>query len=219
MSAQIIFFTAVALFLIILLRRTFLTVLIERVWHLAKTRLPLLLRSIAGGLSAFKNEAWKRSQAARQASRRPANPRQSVAASEERSGVNQHDFWKEEAAEERKELLSHYDEGETLFRAGKLEEAEKFFLTAATRSPKDPKVYARLGLIYLQRKNYSDAIEALKVAVKFDKHNATRYYNLALAYAGKSDNQRAIATIREAISLDPVSPKYRKLLEQLLNKK
>ncbi len=128
-------------------------------------------------------------------------------------------FWREEVIDEKPEIMTHYDEGEAFFKAGKLDEAERFFLTAATRNPKDSRVYARLGLIYLQKKSYTDATEALKVAVKLDRFNPSRHYNLALAYEGKNDNQRAIATIREAISLDPVSPKYRTLLERLLNKK
>lgn len=130
-----------------------------------------------------------------------------------------HRFWAEEAQGDQTELLSHFEEGEKLFREGKFKEAEHFFLRSATRNPKDPRIYAKLGLIYLQTKNYSDAIEALKVAVKLDKYNPSRYYNLSLAYKGNNDTQRAIVTIREAISLDPVTPKYRQLLERLLEKK
>ena len=79
-------------------------------------------------------------------------------------------------------------------------------------------IYARLGLLYLQQKCYTDAIESLKLAVKLDKNNPSRHFNLALAYQGAKDNQRAIAEAREATSLDPVTPKYREFLEQLLGK-
>lgn len=132
---------------------------------------------------------------------------------------NQHQFWQEETALEKPELVSYYEEGDQLFKSGQYEEAERFFLKAATVRPNDAKVYARLGLIYLNLKNYNDAIESFKVATKIDKYNPSRHYNLALAYMGNNDTQRAISSVREAISLDPVTPKYRQLLEQLLQGK
>ncbi len=210
MTAQIIFFTAVALFLVILLRRASW---LEAVWRLIVLTGQVVSRQLLRWLNFIKARLAERGRAVRL-------PRVKIPTrTRGEDGANSVGFWKEEVIEEKPEIMTHYDEGEALFRAGKLDEAERFFLTAATRNPKDSKVYARLGLIYLQKKSYVDAIEALKVAVKLDRFNPSRHYNLALAYEGKQDNQRAIATIREAISLDPVSAKYRTLLEQLLNKK
>ncbi len=210
MTAQLIFFSAVALFIIILLRRT---TWLETAWRFlvvagrASARLALVV------LNAAKRQAASRA-------KKINIPKVGLPNRDRSSGRStEGGFWREEMIDEKPEIMTHYDEGEALFKGGKLDEAERFFLTAATRNPKDSKVYARLGLIYLQKKNYTDAIDALKVAVKLDRFNPSRYYNLALAYEGNKDNQRAIATIREAISLDPVSPKYRALLEQLLNKK
>ena len=134
-----------------------------------------------------------------------------------RSNVNDHQFWQESATPENLELDSNYEEGEAYYKKGQLEKAAQFFLKAASSHPGDAKIYARLGLLYLQQKNYSDAIEALKVAVKIDKYNPSRHYNLALAYSGNKDVQKAISCVREAITLDPVTQKYRQLLEQLLN--
>jgi tetratricopeptide (TPR) repeat protein len=128
-----------------------------------------------------------------------------------------HEFWQEESFSHKPEISSHFEEGENLMTKGKIKEAEQFFLKAAANNPSDAKVYAKLGLLYLNQKNYSDAIEALKMAVKLEKYNPSRHYNLALAYWGNKDTRRAIASVREAISLDPVTPKYRKLLEELLN--
>jgi len=210
MIAQIIFFIAIALFLVIILRRA---VALEKIWAVMLVAGSAIGRIVRQSFGQARTAMGDRAKQVRLPQIKMNLPRPG------RHDAPNPDFWSEEGLEDKPEIMTHYDEGETLFKAGKLEEAEKFFLTAATRNPKDPKVYARLGLIYLQRKNYSDAIEALKVAVKLDKYNPTRYYNLALAYSGKNDNQRAIATIREAISLDPVSQKYRTLLEQLLNKK
>lgn len=214
MTAQIIFFTAVALFIVLLLRRF---VAVEAVWTVAVKAIHTTSSAALTLLGRIKSGLDNRAKAVRFPQIGQNHP--SLGKQKANFSSGDPNFWKEEALGDRAELMTHYEEGEALFKSGKLEEAERFFLTAATRNPRDPKVYARLGLIYLQRKSYSDAIEALKVAVKLDKYNPSRHYNLALAYEGKSDNQRAIATIREAISLDPVSSKYRALLEQLLNKK
>ncbi len=213
MTAQIIFFSAIGLFLVILMRRA---TLLEKIWGFLLVAFRVVAKASVALLGTIRHRARSGSDGLRLPKLNV--PRRSSARtnSGQQGGVG---FWREEAMDEKPEIMTHYDEGEDMFKAGRLDEAEKFFLTAATRNPKDPKVYARLGLIYLTRKSYSDAIEALKVAVKLDKYNPSRHYNLALAYGGKNDNQRAIATIREAISLDPVAPKYRALLEQLLNKK
>jgi tetratricopeptide (TPR) repeat protein len=210
MTAQLIFFSAVALFIIILLRRT---TWLEAAWRFIVVAARFIAQLALKLLNTIRARAKNRA-------KRISLPKVQLPARERReAGTNGAGFWREEMIDEKPEIMTHYDEGEALFKSGKLDEAERFFLTAATRNPKDSKVYARLGLIYLQKKNYTDAIDALKVAVKLDRFNPSRYYNLALAYEGNKDNQRAIATIREAISLDPVSPKYRALLEQLLNKK
>ncbi len=210
MVAQIIFFFAIGLFLVLLLRR-------------ANTfdRFGVIWSAIVNGIGAASNVIRQNAKQAMQ--NRPSvnmpDFRREKETKEPSNVAAESKFWGEDLVEEKPDIMSHYDEGEVLFKAGNYEEAEKFFLKAATRNPKDAKVYARLGLIYLHKDNFSDAVEALKVASKLDKYNPSRYYNLALAYQGKNDNQRAIATIREAISLDPVSQKYRSLLEQLLNKK
>ena len=72
------------------------------------------------------------------------------------------------------EIPGLYDEGNALFEKGEYDKAEEFFLKAATRNPSDARVYARLGVIYLQAKNYNDAIEALKVAARVDILSARR---------------------------------------------
>lgn len=213
MLVQVIFLSALALFLILIIRRIHLSSgrispFIARFigfFHRIVTGVAAVwrsLRSVTGRLISGRGLRNDRG-------RRPA-------AHPERFS---HEFWQDEALQQKPELLTHYEEGEALLKSRKYEEAERFFLMAATRSPKNARVYAKLGFIYLMTKNYTDAIESLKVAVKLDKYNPSRHYNLALAYWGNKDGQHSIASIREAISLDPVTPKYRQFLEELLNKK
>ncbi|OGD64767.1 hypothetical protein A3A71_01810 [Candidatus Berkelbacteria bacterium RIFCSPLOWO2_01_FULL_50_28] len=211
MLAQIIFFLALALLVVLILRRANLSAAwMEQLASLAIRFGQLLVKFGAktGNLVA---------QRARRATgfQRLGDDRAKPAEAK----IPANGFWQEESLDEKPELFSNFDEGDALFKAEKYQEAERFFLKAAAAKPSDPRIYARLGVIYLHEKNYNDAIESLKVAVKLDKYNPGRHYNLSLAYWGNKDKQKAIASVREAISLDPVTAKYRQFLEQLLESK
>ncbi len=110
------------------------------------------------------------------------------------------------------ELISHADEA---FRKKDFKSAEKYYLQAATKDPDNARIYNRLGVIYLQTKNYKDAIEAFRGSLKFDDRVASRHFNLALAYLGKRDYRSAEKVLREALRLEPTNDKYRKTLDAL----
>lgn len=206
MTSQLIFFAAVALLIILLFRRVDVAKqFLANVGHWSV---------LAGSaISRVAQQAWQSIKGLFVRSKTKPDASSPFL----RSNVNDHQFWQDSATPENLELDSNYEEGEACYKKGQLDKAEQFYLKAASSHPGDAKIYARLGLLYLQQKNYSDAIEALKVAVKIDKYNPSRHYNLALAYSGNKDVQKAISCVREAITLDPVTQKYRQLLEQLLN--
>jgi tetratricopeptide (TPR) repeat protein len=217
MLSQIIFFVAVALLVVFLLSRSVIvrksanpSDIKSQSLRWPKINLGLLSTAWSGVVSWFSQIKLPK--------RMPGISRAvSNGVSHQKPTSNDQKFWQEEASGSEMSLGSNFEEGETLYKEGKLPEAEQFYIKAAANHPGDAKVYARLGLLYLQMKNYSDAIEALKVASKLDKYNPSRYYNLALAYSGNKDTQKAISAVREAITLDPVTPKYRQLLEKLMN--
>jgi len=208
MTAQIIFFLAAALFIILLIRRVGWLPDSGRKLLGQLKGLGRLIAQVAQTLQANAAERAERKKAVPS-----ARPERTVKSAQ---ALPQSQFWQEEQLEDKMELSSHFEEGDALLKSGQFEEAEQFFLKAAAAHPNDAKVYAKLGLIYLNTKNYSDAIESLKVAAKIDKYNPSRHYNLALAYLGNKDLQHAIISAREAISLDPVTAKYRQFLDELL---
>jgi tetratricopeptide (TPR) repeat protein len=110
------------------------------------------------------------------------------------------------------ELVSQADEA---FRKKEFKKAERFYLQAATKDPENARIYNRLGVIYLQTKNYKDAVEAFRGALRFDDRVASRHYNISLAYMGKRDFRSAIKGLNEAIKLDPTNEKYRKTLDAI----
>ncbi|MBI4948471.1 tetratricopeptide repeat protein [Candidatus Berkelbacteria bacterium] len=214
MWSQVIFFTAVALVIIILLRKSAGAAAIKNISNSASGAPNVFISGLAWVVKLILSIGTELTYLFKS----KLKNRGGVKSTPTRvSSSNSYAFWDEESPVSRVEISSHFDEADKLFKRGDFEQAEKLFIKAATSNPGDPKVYARLGLLYLQQKNFSDAIESLKVAAKLDKYNPSRHYNLSLAYMGNGDTQKAIASVREAITLDPVTQKYRQLLEQLLN--
>ena len=103
-------------------------------------------------------------------------------------------------------------EADTLMDSGDLRGAEAFYLKAASKMPNNPKIYNRLGIIYLQQKNFADARDAFLAGLKLDDRNASRNYNLALAYIGLGTTEKAKVAVKRAIELDPTNKKYVKTL-------
>ena len=91
---------------------------------------------------------------------------------------------------------------------GDLDQAEKYCIQAVTKTPDNPKIYNRLGIIYLQLKNYADARDAFLTSLRFDDRIASRHYNLFLAYMGLGRGEKAKVSLRKAIDLDPKKEKY-----------
>lgn len=60
-------------------------------------------------------------------------------------------------------------------------EAEKLLVRAASKEPKNPRVYAKIGLLYLEQgENWAEAEESFRQALKYDPHNGFIHNNLGL---------------------------------------
>lgn len=93
--------------------------------------------------------------------------------------------------------------------------AEKLYIEAVRRHPKDARIYARLGVIYMHQKNYKDARDALLTSLRFDNKVASRHYNLALVYQALGNNQKALVEVKQALSFEPANEKYEMLRQKL----
>lgn len=110
-----------------------------------------------------------------------------------------------------------FEEAEQLFRAGKVEEAEKNYLKVAAADPSNVKVYNRLGVIYMERKNYRDAKDAFMEAIRLDPKKASRHYNLAMSQVELREYRNAVESLQHALALDD-NPRYKRLLKELKEK-
>jgi tetratricopeptide (TPR) repeat protein len=114
-----------------------------------------------------------------------------------------------------KEISEAMEKAEDLFKKGRYISAEKWFIEAAKENPKDAKIYSRLGIIYLQQKNFPDAEEALKESIRLDESVASRFFNLSYACWCQSKFKEASVHARQALRLEPENSKYKAWLEKL----
>lgn len=113
---------------------------------------------------------------------------------------------------------SDFERAEDLFKKKQYISAERWYLEAAKKDPKNPKIYSRLAVIYLEQNNFKDARDSLEESVKLDPSVASRFFNLSFIYNSEGDKKSAISNVRKAISLDPDNQKYQKWLEELKSK-
>lgn len=134
------------------------------------------------------------------------------------------DFWQTGAGDKRvdKGKTTQEDSVESLlaraeeaFAQKNWVEAEDYYLRVAASKPDLPRVYNRLGIIYLERKNYKDARDAFLTTLKFDDQVASRHFNLAMAYSGMGNKRKAEAALKQAMSLHPHNDQYEKMLKKL----
>lgn len=104
---------------------------------------------------------------------------------------------------------------EELFRKKQFISAEKWYLEAIKNSPRNDKIYSRLGVIYINQKNYSDAREALEESVKINPEVASRHFNLSFVYNAEGDKKEAINAAKKALKYDSNNRKYKQWLESL----
>ncbi len=106
-------------------------------------------------------------------------------------------------------------EADDLFAIKDYRKAEKLYLKLATEDPTNPKIYSRLGIIYLEQKNYEDARDAFQQAIKFEPGVASRHFNLAISYLNLGSPAKAMHSLEQALKYDPANRKYRKMLDDV----
>lgn len=115
----------------------------------------------------------------------------------------------------KEELEENFKKAEDLFRKKQYISAEKWYIEAAKVDPKNDMIYARLGVIYIDQKNFKDAIEALEEAARLGPAVAGRYFNLSFAKNALGEKREALNFAKKAVRIDSKNEKYRKWFEEL----
>ncbi len=108
-----------------------------------------------------------------------------------------------------------FSEAEKLFGDKKYSQAEKILVRLIASDPQNVKYYNRLGVIYMEEKNFLDAKNAFGEAVSLDPKKAARHYNFAMACAELGELRNAIESLKETTRLDKKNKKYDKALKDL----
>jgi len=107
---------------------------------------------------------------------------------------------------------------EELFAKKQFISAEKWYLEAVKKDPKNSRIYSRLGVIYANQKNFKDAIASFEEAIKLDPSVSSRYFNLSFVYNGEGDRKQAVNYAKRALRFDPKNRKYQRWVDDLKNR-
>jgi tetratricopeptide (TPR) repeat protein len=86
---------------------------------------------------------------------------------------------------------------------GRLTEAAVCYQGAHDKNPEDPDALLLLGIVARQNRQFPAAVRLTTLAAGLRPQAAHIHLNLALAYLGGRDLERAAASARESIALDP----------------
>ncbi len=113
--------------------------------------------------------------------------------------------------------LTLLQEADLYFNKGDYDNAEKLYIKAAAKDPRNGKIYNKLGAIYVEQKNFIDAKEAFGEALKYEK-KASRYYNYGIACMECKDYPGAFSALSRAANMEESNKKYQEALNEAKNK-
>ncbi len=85
--------------------------------------------------------------------------------------------------------------------------AEKAYLEVIKLDHQNVTAYSHLGRIYMQLKNYTDAIECCRIAAQ-TKPSGSAYFNLGMVLYENKNYTKALAAFEKSVALDPAANRY-----------
>lgn len=102
-------------------------------------------------------------------------------------------------------------------RAGRHDDAERFYKRVLRRDPGDSEARNLLGLLFLQQQRFAEAAQEIRRALAHRPGNPESLYNLGAALLGSGDPNEAARLFRKVISGDPGNEAARQALSVALN--
>jgi tetratricopeptide (TPR) repeat protein len=102
-----------------------------------------------------------------------------------------------------KDAMTYKVLGFTLMDHNRLQEATQVWRDLLKQDPNERDAHANLGTILLHSKKYGEAVPELEAALNPDKPSRAIQTDLANAYFGAGDNEKAVAAIRKAVAAEP----------------
>jgi len=117
-----------------------------------------------------------------------------------------------EIREHERDISRILREADHLKKDGKFKSAENKLVRLISKYPNDAGIYNKLGLIYLEQKNYKDAAKTLEYALSLEPENDSIHNNLGLVYYAREDYGKAAISYEKAIDLnDQVASRFANL--------
>jgi len=99
-------------------------------------------------------------------------------------------------------------EADALVKEERYVEAEKKYIEALSIEQKNPKLYERLGRLYMRNKNYDQARDTLRFASRLSPNDASVVASLGEIAMAREEYADAITYFQHVVSLRPRSPRY-----------
>lgn len=97
----------------------------------------------------------------------------------------------------------HFRQGAELAVSGNFTAAEAQWRQGAKEDPNYPGCFERLGDLYIQVRQYQDAVKNYTAAIKLRPSDGTLYKRVTAAYTAELDNKSALVTAKRAYELLP----------------
>lgn len=114
--------------------------------------------------------------------------------------------WDALTASTRMHALAH--EADKLVKEEKYIDAEKKYIEALSIEQKNPKLYEKLGRLYMRNKNFDQARDTLRFASRLSPDDASVVASLGEVAFARTEYADAIIYFQHAASLRPRSPRY-----------
>ena len=114
------------------------------------------------------------------------------------------------------DFINNMKKGLELHRAGKLDEAERFYSKALRFDPENGDLYNLVGLVAYEKGNDQKAVKMFRDAIARNKTRDDFYYNLGNALQASGDNESAVVAFRQSLMINPNNEKSWKNLGNVL---
>ena len=95
------------------------------------------------------------------------------------------------------------EEGNQLFQESRIEEAIKSWQKSSTFTASPEKVYNKIGIVYLAKGDYQNAIKVFRQGLKFNSKDVLLSYNLGLCFFQLANNEMALKNLNYVEILEP----------------
>jgi tetratricopeptide (TPR) repeat protein len=104
-------------------------------------------------------------------------------------------------------IKSLFFSAEELFVSGKLEEAEQKYIEIIAMDHKNIEAYKKLGAVYLEQKNYSNAKETFLHILKLVPDDMETLIDIGSLLKQQGENEKALRFFLRVAELEPTNPK------------